>query len=240
MTTMLAVAFANAGRGTPRQTSVAVGRIADHLEQFERAALLLNEIDEADTADEHGEFSAAFRQWEGHAWTTREPILTKGVKVKRTLSIRAAQGVARQSPARRVHEVIVDGGSEPDLVLMGGHPPAGAKNGRRAAKVKALLVVQYLVMWRLIRRRVRHHQKAGRHVVVAMDGNWRAMPALHRAEALVIKHGPDFIRVVPATGWTVRAPRRGDVDLGIEAMHRLLWAVLSFRRINTRPIGESA
>lgn len=231
MTRSLAVGFANIGRGGFEQTISAVDVIAEHMGQFDTAALLLNEIDEADAADEHGLLSSAFRPWQDHAWDTREPILTKGVRVRRSQSIRGAKGVRRQSPARPVHEVIVDGGPDPDIVLIGGHLPAGAKNGWRAPLVRVVLVAEYARMWRLIRKRVRHHVRKGRHVVVAMDFNWRTLTRLHRRQGTLTAHGPDRIFVIPARGWVARRPRHGFIELPVEKLHGLLWAVVRFERV---------
>lgn len=236
--TPTAVAFGNLGRGTPEQTRVAVDRIAKHMGQFPVAALLLNEVDEADTADEHGLLSASFRSWEDHAWESREPILLKGIEARRPgRSIRAARGVVRQSPARPIHEVIVRNDDGPDTVFIGGHFPAGAKNGQRPALARIALVTEYARMLRLLRKRIRHHHRKGRHVVWAMDVNWRLMPRLHRREGVLARRGPDTVRVIPAKGWEAHRPRHGDVDLGIEALHRLLWAVVRFERV--KPPAES-
>ena len=224
----LAVAFANIGRGTPEQTRDAVALIAAQMLTFDRAALLLNEIDEADAANEHGILSTAFRQWQDHAWDSREPILTKGLAAKRWSSRRAARGVARQSPARPIHEVLIDGGDDPDVVLIGGHFPAGAKNGKRPPLARVALVTEYARMLQILRRRIRHHRRAGRHVIWAMDVNWRSLPKLHRAEGELTSHGPDYIRVIPARGWEARRLRRGAVDLPVERLHRLEWAVVAF------------
>jgi hypothetical protein len=231
MTRSLTVAFANIGRGTPEQTRDAIALIAAQMLAFDTAALLLNEVDEADTADEHGLLSTAFRKWEDHAWDSREPILTKGVKVKRSSTRKAARGVTRQSPARPIHEVIVDGGDDPDIVLIGGHYPAGARNGQRAARTKAALVSEYVRMQAIHRTRIRHHRRAGRHIIWAMDANWRHFPKMHRAEGELINHGPDYIRVIPARGWeAVKAPSRKN-NLPVEPLHKLLWAVVVFRPV---------
>lgn len=238
MTREFAVGFANLGRGDIEDTREAVKLVAARMLDFPAAALLLNEVDEADAADEHGILSTAFRRWEDHAWDSREPILTKGLKVKRSRSYRAARGVARQSPSRPLHEVILDGGDDPDTVLIGGHYPAGAHNGQRPARVKVQLVAEYARMLAIHQARIRHHRRAGRHVVWAMDVNWRAFPRLHRAEGTLRAHGPDRVRVIPARGWEVACRRKGVVDLPVEALHPLLWALIEFRPVK-RPVSHT-
>lgn len=239
MTTTLAVGFANVGRGTVAQTRAAIHAIATKMDTFDQAALLLNEVDEADTADEHGLLSAAFRTWEDHAWDTREPILTRGLTTKRAHSRVAARGVPHQSPARPINEVTIDGGTDPDIVLIGGHLPAGAHNGHRAPVVKAQLVVQYVAMLRQLRKRIRHHRKAGRHVVWAMDVNWRHLPRLALDEGTLTAHPPDYVRVIPARGWTAHRLRVGNTPLPIEQLHRLEWAVVEFRPVKQHPPKET-
>lgn len=231
----LAVAFGNVGRGDVEQTRDAIALIAARMLDFPKAALFLNEIDEADAADEHGILSTAFRKWEDNAWGSREPILTKGVEVKRSRSLRAARGVARQSPARPIHEVVIDGGDgRPDVVLIGGHYPAGAHNGQRAARVRVQLVTEYARMLALHRRRIRHHRRKGRHVIWAMDVNWRRFPRLVAAEGTLRAHGPDRVRVIPARGYHAHRRDHGAVDLPVEPLHRLEWADVEFCSTNHR------
>lgn len=239
MTRALAVGFANIGRGTPEQTRVAIQRISDKMVGYVQAALLLNEVDEADQADEHGLLSTAFRVWQDHAWHSREPILTKGLYTRREHSFPAAPGVPHQTPARQIHEVIIDGGADPDIVLIGGHYPAGAHNGHRSPVVYALLMAGYARMQFVHRSRIHHHHRVGRHVVWAMDVNWRAhFPRLHRAEGTLAEHGPDLIRVAPASGWAAHRIHWGSVPLPVEQLHRLEWAVVEFRPITTKEIPK--
>lgn len=226
----IAFGFANIGRGNREQTREAVRLIAAQMLPPERAVMLFNEADEADMADEHGLISSAFRHWEDHAWSSREPILTKGLRSQWSNSFLAASGVPRQSPTRLLHEVILDGGDGPDIAALGGHYPAGAKNGKRPARVKAQLMVQYMRMFWKHRKRVRHHHEKGRHVVWAMDVNWRGFPRWFRGQETLAKHGPDLMVVLPAPGWEVRVPSRGHVELPIEALHRLEWAYVAFHR----------
>lgn len=249
VTTTLAVGFANVGRGNVAQTQHAVDVIARRMNTLTDGSksgdiparpglLFLNEVDEADQANEHGIINAALRPWDSAWWDTREPLMHTGLDVRRERSWSGAAGVARQSPTRRIHELVIDAGRDnPDLALLGGHYPAGAHNGERPAAAKAALLAGYGVMRQRHRARVHHHHRAGRHVVWAMDVNWRHFPRLHRHEGTLRHNGPDYIRVLPARGWEAVRGQDGSDALGIEPMHRLEWAVLTFRPIK-HPISK--
>lgn len=234
MTTTLAVGFANLGRGDVAHTMAAVDVIAKRMNALtaDRPGMLfLNEVDEADQANEHGLINTALRPWDSAWWDTREPLMHTGLMVVRERSWAAAPGVAHQSPARRIHEVVFDGGHDPDLVALGGHYPAGAHNGQRPVLAKTALLGGYSLMTTREAARTRHHHRAGRHVLKAMDRNWRGAPKIHPHEGIVRRHGPDDIRVLPARGWEVVRVTQGSDELGIETLHRLEWAVLTFRPI---------
>lgn len=226
----LSIGFLNLGRGNVAQTTTALEKAAEQMDALpEPAVLFINEADEADAADEHSLISRFFPGWAKRAWETREPILTKALHVLRDQSSRGAKGVARQSPARELHEVLVEVEDGPDVVFIGGHYPAGAHNGTRARAVFVLLMAGYTTMLYRHRKRIRHHRKAGRHVVWAMDVNWRlSFPRLHRLEKTMRRHGPDLVRVIPAKGWRVKRVRDGRVALPVEALHGLEWAVVQF------------
>lgn len=241
MTRVLPVGFVNLGRAEHvDQVRTSLELISDKVAGWKSGVLLFNEIDEADrtSPSDHDLIEELFRLWDDHAWESREPILTLDLKTKRSRSRKAARGVARQSPARPLHEVVIDGGADPDTVVIGGHYPAGVHNGARSAKVLALLTVEYVRMQAIHRARIRHHRRAGRHVVWAMDVNWRQFLRLNRSEGTVSHHGPDFIRVIPARGWTAHRGRHGYVDLPIEKLHRFLWAVIEFRPVK-HPVSTS-
>lgn len=225
----LSIGFVNLGRGGVRDTAAAVRKVADHMDDLpEPAVLFFNEVDEADAANEHALIADEFPEWDRRAWDTREPILTTGLRVLRGQSIAGAKGVARQSPGRPIHEVIAYNPDGPDTVFIGGHYPAGAHNGSRPAAAFALLMAGYTTMLWKHRKRIRHHRKAGRHVVWAMDVNWRQFPRLHRAERTLRRFGPDRVRVIPAKGWKAKVLRNGRVPLPVEALHGLEWAVIRF------------
>ncbi len=181
--------------------------------------------------NEHGNINTAMRAWDDAWWDTREPLLYTGLEPVRERSWSGARGVAHQSPSRRIHELVLSGGDDPDLAVLGGHYPAGAHNGERPPAARAALLGGYTTMLARHRARLHRNHGAGRHTVWAMDVNWRAFPRLHRREGTARRHGPDYIRVLPARGWeAVRGPNGSD-DLGIEPLHRLEWAVLTFRPI---------
>lgn len=235
MTRTVAVGFANIGRGNVAQTAAALDVIRVRLDALTSSGrpglLFLNEVDEGDQANEHGLLSTAFRRWDSAWWDTREPLMHTGLDVGRERSWAAAPGVEHQSPSRRLHELIVDGGQDPDIAALGGHYPAGAHNGERPALARAALLGGYTVMHARHRAREHRHHDAGRHVLWAMDVNWRHFPRLHRHEGTLRRHGPDYIRVLPARGWEAARTADGYDALGIEPMHRLEWAVLTFRPI---------
>jgi hypothetical protein len=230
----LTVGFANVGRAdNADQVRTALQRIKDRLAGYDHRALLLNEIDEGDETSP-SDHELVDQKYGGYAkpnppWTSREPILTKGLTVKWTQSHHGGNGVPNQSPARQLHEVIVDGFNEPDIALLGAHYPAGAHNGDRPPDVRDQLLHEYGKLQDKHKARLKHHLAEGRHVVWGMDCNWTDFPGLHDREKTMRHYKPDYIRAVPAQGWSVTKENGGQVDLPIEDLHKLQWAVIDFR-----------
>lgn len=235
MTTTVAAGLANVGRGNEAQTKAAVDIIAKRMNELTRkdrpGLLFLNEIDEADQANEHGIINSALRPWDSCWWDTREPLMHTGLTVVRERSWAAAAGVEHHSPSRRLHDAVFDGDDEPDIAALGGHYPAGAHNGERPEAARAALLGGYGQMMTRHSARELHHHRARRHVVWAMDVNWRQFPKVHPREGTVRRHGPDYMRVLPARGWEVVRAAQGADELGIEPLHRLEWALLTFRPV---------
>lgn len=225
----LSIGFVNVGRGGAGDTERAIEIVADRMGDLPSPkALFVNEADEGNDPDEHKLWAAAFGTWSRRHFETREPFFSTGLNLLRGQTLAGAKGVPNQSPTRRISEVIAFVGDGPDVAFIGGHYPAGAHNGRRPAAAFVLLMAGYTVMLARHRKRVRHHRRAGRHVVWAMDVNWREFPLLHALERTVRRHGPDRIRVLPAKGWRADVIRDGRVALPIEALHGLEWARVRF------------
>lgn len=226
------VAFLNAGRGTRAQVEATYARVARELPPG--AILCLNEIGEGDVSyDDRALLRAAFPGQRLLWGDTREPItIDQPTADKWTVLAcqrqRAMSGIARQSPPRHLYETTLRRGTGAEVALMTGHYPAGAHNGTRPAKVKAQLLAGYARMWRLERKAIRAHHKAGRDVISAMDRNWRKAPRGHRKERTVAHNGPDWIRVLPARGRAVEVVREGRIENSIEGFHPCLWVELAF------------
>lgn len=226
---MSVYAFANLGRAKHvEQVKSSMLTIRDTLDRFGAAVLCLNEIDEGDKTkpDDHTLLRRYFRfrgGWRKAHMRRRDPILALDLALRQRRWFRAAGGVPHQSPARQINEAVHRQPDGPDVAVITGHYPAGAYNGQRPERIRAALLAGYDRMLTIHRERIKHHHRAGRHVVWAMDCNWRAFPALHRAEVQLAHHGPDYIRAIPAPGWTVSEGRGGEVHLDIEALHHLLW-----------------
>lgn len=232
---MTRYAFANLGRANRVGPVISsMETIRDHLETVPTAVLFLNEIDEGDETkpDDHTLLKRIFTGWVRAHFRRKDPILSRGLKQTHRRWFRAAPGVPHQSPARQINESIIpsDNQDRPDVAVITGHYPAGAFNGERPAKVKAQLMEGYLNMQAIHAARIQVHHRAGRHVVWGMDCNNRKFPELHRAEVQLHHHGPDYLRAIPAPGWSVTVHHSGAVHLDIEALHELLWAEPAWKK----------
>lgn len=237
----IVLGFANVGRGKPvtavRATMLTIRR---QLRRRGKAIVLgLNEIDEGDKTkpSDHKLLRHYFsrrRGWTRTHMTTREPIVLHGLKRLRrhSRSVRGCPGLERQTPGRTWQLTVVPlGKDEPDLAVICGHPPAGARNGDRAPETKKALEERYREMQDAEDELLDQQRKAGRHIITLADRNWRDYKAPGRAR-IVVNEGPDFITVEAAKGWQFDVVDEGHEPLSIEALHDLLWAVVTFTKEN--------
>lgn len=216
-------AFGNLGRADNAQ------EILNSLEPFDHKpnrVILLNEIREGDKG--YDEMKLVRQKLDDtHRWyfpRTKEPIgvpdqMVKQVRKSRIVGI--FKGVARQSPARMLLEIIFepDEKGEPETVLLGGHFYAGAKNGQRKWAVKKLLIFLYNRMFNKLKRRAKKHNRKGRHVEYFMDTNWRGFPKVHPDEETLFNDWPDVGRVIPAPGYKVVNKNHRTRNMDVEKHH---------------------
>lgn len=229
---VLVFAFANLGRAANvGQVWSSIVKIRDFLLQFGHAIVLgLNEIDEGDQGyNDHQLVRRGFTRksgWHRSLMTKREPILTHGLRVTWRHWVRACAGLAHQTPGRSVQETIEDlGDGQPELATLCLHDPAGAYNGHRPSRIKAILLRLYAQVVETEEQRIDRHHKAGRHVVVLADRNSRRYRATGHPRAVVVHApgSPDYIVVIPAPGWTWITEDHDVEPLFVERIHGLLW-----------------
>lgn len=230
-------AHANLGRArNVRPVRESMTEIREALSSIPGPVILgLNEIDEGDKTHptDHALLRQEFtepRGWIRTRMSTREPILLHGIKPVRSYTHHASPGVPHQSPARGWQEDSLR--PEPKLALLNvlcGHPPAGARNGRRPEHVRAELEHAYTLMETEEQRLLEKRHAAGHNVLMLADRNWRAFKPTHGQ--IVSHHGPDFITVFPAEGWRVVVEDKGWHPLSIEKLHGMSWVRLRYELV---------
>lgn len=226
--------FANLGRAqNADQVRTALQKIWDKLSNYDERFLFLNEIDEGDETNppDHELVLDKFNKYDrpNPPWSGREPILIKGPPVNWSKSHPGGAGVPNQSPARPLGEVVVDPEEGPQIALLGAHYPAGAHNGDRPPDIREQLKREYGKLQSIHTERVAHHLNEGRHVIWGMDCNWTSFPKLHDREKTMRHYKPDYIRAAAAPGWSLSCEANGQINLPIEDLHKLQWAVLNFQ-----------
>lgn len=184
------------------------------------AVIFTQEIDEADTPNEHqgmrlvlgDDFSFA-------GWKTHEPIAFGAAwEVLEERVVKGASGLARLSPARTITEAIARYGKT-EIVALGMHYP---RNDPRL-----------LSRWQQLREAhhdlIAHHHDKGRTVVWGSDVNRSQFTLLHRDEYTLARQGLDWIRCIEApSAHNLIEPRgTGVVNLTIDG-HNAPWAKVRF------------
>lgn len=193
--------------------------------------LFLQEMGEGDRGyDDHELLRKYFAKWDRIHMRFQQPMMLlnfpnpSDVAVNKTMN-----GVPNQSPHRRLLTTFVRT-SGPDLALLGGHYPAGCKNGFRPRRIKRALCAGYDNMLAEHREALAEYAQAGKFTVWGMDCNWRRFPKMHWREVQLGKRPPDYLRVVPAPGWKVNIHSRGWRPMHVEHHHGLLWAEFSLAK----------
>lgn len=213
--------------------------------------LFTEEMDEGDKTrpSDHSLLKQVFRPFRRIHMSTRTPILLlgfkgRGAKISPVVGVHRSKkfrGVPRQSPHRSVVEIrprkeagfrywTKERRATPDIVGMGGHFPAGSRNGHRRPAVKVLLDALYDAMLVVWRGRIAYHHARGRHVVIGTDGNNRRMPRLHPNAVRIMAHPPDYLDVVPAKGYRVRVTGRWLTKNHFEGFHAGMVARIKFEK----------
>ncbi|GAW54758.1 hypothetical protein [Nocardioides sp. PD653] len=180
------------------------------------------EIDEADTPNEHHGLRRVLNGFTWAGWDTREPIaFGDRWKIEHDEVVKAAAGLkigrVGLSPARTITDTVATHASGAELAFLDVHYP---RNDPRL-----------LSRWRDVRRahvdRIDYHQAQGCSAVWFSDVNRRSFPLLHPAERTLAHHGLDWIRFVPhPDGAQLRVEDTGSIDLTIDG-HEAQWARVS-------------
>lgn len=209
-------------------------------------AILFQEIDEGDPANEHQLIRDIFtkgRGWNTAAMDTLEPLVWRDGDVTAwhraggTVIARSMGGIPRQSPPRKVSTTMLaaDKPSDALVAFIGGHGPAGAFNGHRAAAIKARLVDGWWAHHRETKAAVRTARRAEADVVVAQDTNRRGGPKWHRRQVLAtLARLIDRIAVIAGRGRRARVIRTGEIHNPTEALHPCRWAEIATQPKNTK------
>lgn len=231
-TTTLTVATANLGRGVGTPEFVAnVRRLKDRIPN--PAVIGFQEIDEADTPNEHAVLRDVFpgRTWAG--WATDEGVPVRcpiGVPhlweiVPGTARVSSGSGgVAHLTPPRKVVEAVIHPDGQPDLTVavLNWHSP---RNDHRLDDERRDTIAK--VVERLDALKV-----DGRDVLATTDANDLALlqhwPGLRATGVRILAHaGLDYVLHLPApaNGLAVEKVKQGSVDLTIDG-HNAHWATV--------------
>lgn len=233
---MIWVFLVNLGR-TKRASTVAraMRLIRGHIGK-RRAVLALVEMDEGDKTipSDHALLRVTFtllHRWHRAWMSKREVLLSHRIRARHGLgkSVHACDGLPHESPSRSWQASVYP--TTAGLVaVVTGHPPAGAHNGRRPARVKAELLDRYAQTEAAEKQIVTDMLKVPGvvGVVIAADRNRRDYKPLHPHEVIVAHHGPDYISAVPAAGHDVHHGHPESMPQPVEALHRLIGAPVEF------------
>ena len=204
---------ANLGRHVDTREFLANVRAIDD-ETGAGAVIGFQEIDEADTPNEHHGLRQVLDGYSWAGWSTREPLALGGRwTVHRDDVRKGAPGLERLSPARTITEADARHASGAELTFLDLHYP---RNDPRL-----------LSRWNQLRAahqdRVLASIARGRTVVWFSDVNRVRFPKFHPAERTLAHHGLDWIRCVehPA-GAQVHVVDSGSIDLTIDG-HDAQW-----------------
>ncbi|GAW50628.1 MULTISPECIES: hypothetical protein [unclassified Nocardioides] len=209
---------ANLGRHVDTAEFLANVRVIDD-EAGRGTVIGFQEIDEADTPNEHHGLRRVLEDFTWAGWQTREPIgFGDRWKIQRDEVVKAATGLkvgrVGLSPARTITDAVATHTSGAELAFLDVHYP---RNDPRL-----------LSRWRDVRQahadRIAHHHAEGRTVVWFSDVNRRSFMPLHRAERTLAHHGLDWVRCVEhPDGAQIEVLARGSIDLTIDG-HDAQWA----------------
>lgn len=208
---------ANLGRHVDTAEFLAnVRRIDD--EAGRGAVIGFQEIDEADTPNEHAGLRKVLDGFDFAGWETREPIaFGDRWQIRRHDVTKGAPGLARLSPARTITEALAVHHSGAELVFLGLHYP---RNDPR-------LRVRWSDLRTRHKERIDYHHALRRTVVWFSDVNRVRFTPLHPAERTLAHKGLDWIRVVEhPDGAQVDVEDTGLINLTIDG-HDAPWARVS-------------
>lgn len=190
--------------------------------EFPKAIIGWQEIDEADPANEHAVMREVFKGYQIINFEYKEPItLPAKVKVVDHKVIHLSKGVAHTSPPRIANEVWIETKySDKPIVIINTHLIAGAWNNKIEPNQELRRELWNQSVEKL-RKRIEFHHNAGRTVFWMGDMNRMDMPKLHKDERRIVSSGIDSISVIVGSVG-VRVIDTGSLPLASD--HDAKWA----------------
>lgn len=212
----------NLGRGVSDEKFRLAVRSVLRSADRSRAAILFQEIDEADGPDEHAILAReAFKSYRPNGWTTAVPILTsrRRFKVTGTRTTFASKGLAKVTPHRVIEEVVTrlidrDSGATrldfPAIVFLNTHMALARPTTRTRRAIHRTRLTA----------RVASHRARGRIVIYGLDsnthGHWKRLVP---GERMLVEGGPggiDKIVLILPRDVIARVAERRRAELGID------------------------
>ena len=201
----LTVFTANIGRkDSPGQREQNIRKVKQGTKELPNVIVGWQEIDEADTGNEHGMLKEVWPHQRFGAMSTAVPVLSnRPVEMYKVQITKTCDGRAQVSPTRFCVQAILHIG-DLRLVHLNGHYPYNAPDLRRECNAK----------WREI---ANLWFDKGWSIVTTRDTNWHGrMPKLHPRERLLTPAGAiDRITVIEKD-ITFRVARRHRINLNID------------------------
>jgi endonuclease/exonuclease/phosphatase family metal-dependent hydrolase len=178
----------NWGRGydpgeLKRNVLAVLDKAGDH------AVLGVQELDEADGADEHAILRAQLDKGTTLVgWKTREPlIVSPGLETRMSRIVVGCQGLPKVTPLRHIVGTVTSKDGQGSVAVLNQHPPINriSTQSRRAQ------------MRRVHRAMVDRYYSAGLPVIWMGDMNDAHYMKIHPMEETVYHDGLDWIRMVP-------------------------------------------
>lgn len=208
---------ANIGRtSTAEQRQVNLRRIKDTVKTLDSVVVGWQEIDEADTGDEHAMLTQLWPRQVFAGFGTAVPqLFNMPVIPQKSRVTVTSEGRAKVSPTRFCVQTIAEVGPY-KVVFMNGHYPFNAPDLRRQCNRE----------W----TRLAHDwHEQGYPVITTRDTNWHGrVPKLHPRERLLTPSGIDRITFIPASGVTARVNKRHKINLTIDG-HDAIGLTLSLK-----------
>jgi hypothetical protein len=183
------------------------------------------EIDEADTPNEHHGLRQVLDGFDFAGWDTRVPIAfgDRWSKVQENI-VQAARGLARMSPARVITETLLEHDNGSTLAVLNLHFP---RNDPR-------LLTRWASVERKLEQRLAWWHDRGVTAVWTADANRVRLGPMHPVERTLAHHGLDWVRCVEhPNGAQLYVEQTGSINLTLDG-HDAQWA-----RVHISPPKET-